>query len=146
MSGEMVKLQGWEAQPEPPVDEARRFHWRLLTEIIYGLYHRKTKKLAEWGFPPRPIHLSEIWQEYKSRRLMYKDVPTWMYSGKTYHKWPFPWYQKRTIDRRVNEIASRDKRLYSADENPKVLSTSAGYFIPAYARKDFSKEIEECDS
>lgn len=128
MSERTLKLPGWKPQGRPKENEDMIFHRRFLTIIIFGLFNRKKEMLDKMGMPPQPISLREIYLEYESRREMYWSMKSWIFDGKTYHRWPFKWHQKRWIDRRVNEIATPK---YAEDGKPKIVAATAGFYEPS---------------
>ena len=112
-----VKLPGWQPQPRPPEDQDIKFHRQLLTEIVFGLFHRKKEILERKGMPSQPVSLREIWLEYLSRKETLKQTGEWSYKE----------HMKRWIDRRVNEIASPE---YGENGVPKIVAATAGYYEP----------------
>lgn len=110
-----VKLAGWQPQPRPKEDGDMQFHRQFLTEIVFSLHHRKKEILAEMSMPPQPVSLIEIYREYLSRVETLKSIGQW------HHRT----HIKRWIDRRINEIASKE---FTDNGVPKIVAVTAGKY------------------
>lgn len=118
MSEKTSKLFGWQPQAKPEENGELKRTRQLITEIIFGIYHRKKEILARKEMPAQPVSLYEIFKEYESRVTMLQNA----------RDWPYILHCKRWVDRRVNETACP---TYAEDGQPKVVCVTAGKYQPS---------------
>ena len=123
-SGATAKLVGWIPQPEPEQGEETQAYRDLIVEAVDLLFRINKAMYAKMGFPPQPVSLKEIFNAVQNKITALKRVGAWRFHA--YHT-------KRYVDRRTNE-GSSDK--FYLDGKSKILSTSAGYYIPNWAREE----------
>jgi hypothetical protein len=104
--GETEKLDGWTPQPRPEEEKCAAIR-QLVKEAVF----------QAWQTQQKPVHLQEIW------RLVNHKI----YEQKKRGQFPWKPPSKRTVDRRVNEAASK---AFADDGVPKIVAVSAGYYQP----------------
>ena len=117
MTERTFKTAGWHAQARPVEGRELIESRQLIREVIFSLYREKADLLAKMNMPSQPVHLSQIFLEIESRIELRRSCGCW----------PYPLHAKRWWDRRVNETACP---TYYDDGVPKVVSTSAGLYMP----------------
>ena len=102
-----LKLQGWQRQKEPDPAICERLR-QYISEIIF----------SRWNMEHKPCTLTYINSKVQARiAIEYGTL------------WPTQWriVGKRTVDRRVNEVA--DPRFYK-DGVAKVVAVTSGLYEP----------------
>jgi len=107
MSGETVKVQGWQPQQPPPPNETEAMR-TIVVESVFALFN-------ESRLPPRMFtcDLNQIYRRCQQKVRLLREEG----------EWSFPYRGKRTWDRRVNEAAS-------PKHGAKIIAVSAGLYRP----------------
>ena len=111
-----VKLGNWRPHSKPPNDECAALR-ELVVQAVFGCYYEKKQLLAEMGKPPQPVSLDEI----------YLRVQVKVDQKQRIGKWRYGWTSKRTVDRRVNEAATKK---YAENGVPKIVAITSGFYRP----------------
>ena len=102
-----VKQPGWKPQ-QPPDPELCKVVRQMVTEAVY----------AHWSTYGESISLGAIWRVVHAKIANAKRLGQWKFSD---------WPGKRTVDRRVNEAASRE---FYEDGVPKIVCETSGHYRP----------------
>ena len=102
----ILKLNGWQPQPKPNEDFCQKIRDYVKQAIF-----------SKWNNDGKFSSLLDIYR-FVTRKVK-EDIET--------GRWPKSWKPpgKRTVDRRVNEVA--DPRFYD-DHIPKIVSVTAGVY------------------
>lgn len=126
-SGKTLKLKGWTPQSPPEENSETKAYRRLIVEAVNLLYDvEKAKTVAP--FQPKPVSLAMIYTAVKNRvtALMLRDQ--WPHFGYFTKVGEAVIHTKRWVDRRVNEVASKQ---YGGQ----IVAARAGFYLPNHMKE-----------